>query len=64
MFAMHTGILMFIKVSSSFLSSSSEFEVLPHASAGEVVSAVRGSQLAVLLRHQARPEPGAAQHAG
>lgn len=53
-----------VKSSSSCLPSSPEPEVLPHSSASEVVAAVRCSQLAVLLRHQARPEPGAAQHAG
>lgn len=46
------------------LCSPPEPQVLPVAAGRQVVSAVRGSQLAVLLRHQARPEPGAAQHAG
>lgn len=38
---------------------SSEPQVLPFPSTGQVVAAVRRPQLAVLLRHQARPEPGA-----
>lgn len=46
-----------------FLSSSTEPEVLPQPPAGKVVSAVPGSQLAVLLHHQPRLEPGAAEHA-
>lgn len=46
------------------LCPSPEPEVLPVAAGGQVVPAVGGPQLAVLLRHQARPEPGAAQHAG
>lgn len=41
-----------------------EPQVLPVAAVRQVVPAVRGAELAVLLRHQERPEPGAAQHAG
>lgn len=51
-------------ITCSSYSSSLEPQVFSHSSGGQVVAAVRRPQLAVLLRHQARPEPGAAQHAG